>query len=278
VVQLLKQRKNTKALGHITPHEEWENMMKDCDVNGDGEIDLEEFKAMLRRKDDGKGGNNAILTGMPLLAKAVLADYKKKLENNVVGNDLWMISPLNAPHAVWDILVSLLIALTLITMPLSLGWEEFNQDFFYMNLAFDFIFLLDVVKNFITGFIDENDAVIMDAKRVRKNYATGFFFTDLCSSIPLDLILKGVSDGLRYFCIGHLTRSTRVCSLLTFNFFLLSHSFYILYLGRTCGRWRHRIWYEAIPQDVTSHSSGQAVSSPAPQSNVQVRQGFVGVV
>lgn len=59
-----------------------------------------------------------------------------------------------------------------------------------MNLAVDFVFLFDVCKNFCTGYIDENEAIVMNARMVRKNYVTGFFVTDFCSSIPLDLILR----------------------------------------------------------------------------------------
>jgi hypothetical protein len=81
-------------------------------------------------------------------------------------------------------------------MPLSLGWEDINESFFAMNLIVDFIFMFDVCKNFCTGYIDENEAIIMDSVLVRRNYLTGFFLTDFASSIPLDLILKAVS-----FCL-----------------------------------------------------------------------------
>ena len=103
---------------------------------------------------------------------------------------MWLVHPLSNFHATWDIIVSLLILLTVITMPLSLGWEELNAYFFEMNLAVDFVFLFDVCKNFCTGYVDENEAIVMNARMVWKNYMTGFFATDFCSSIPLDLILK----------------------------------------------------------------------------------------
>lgn len=79
-------------------------------------------------------------------------------------------------------------------MPLALGWEELNEYFFGMNLSVDFIFLLDVCKNFCTGYVDSNEAIVMNKDLVRRNYLRGFFVTDFCSSIPLDLILKSVSD------------------------------------------------------------------------------------
>jgi hypothetical protein len=78
-------------------------------------------------------------------------------------------------------------------MPLCLGWEELNDSLYMLNLMVDFIFLVDVCKNFCTGYMDDNEIIIMSAKLVRKNYLSGFFVTDFCSSIPLDLILKSVS-------------------------------------------------------------------------------------
>ena len=78
-------------------------------------------------------------------------------------------------------------------MPLTIGWEEINDSLFALNLTVDMIFLFDVVKNFCTGVIDENDAVIMDYRTVRRKYIMGYFLPDICSSIPLDLIFRLVS-------------------------------------------------------------------------------------
>ena len=193
------------------PTEMASKMMAEVDTDGDGQIDMDEFVEMMRKGQmqgsggsgggggDGKDGRGPAGVGglsvsynhrMSQLARNVLLAHQKKIENSVIGDDLWMIHPMSNIHAIWDVLVSLLILLTVITMPLSIGWDELNDAFFAMNLTVDFIFLLDVCKNFCTGFIDENDAVIMDAKVVRRNYLTGFFITDLCSSLPLDLILR----------------------------------------------------------------------------------------
>ena len=194
------------------PAEMAEKMMAEVDTDGDGQIDMDEFVEMMRKgqmqSDGGSGGKGGRNPGvgslsvsynhrMSQLARNVLLAHQKKIENSVIGDDLWMIHPMSNVHAIWDVLVSLLILLTVITMPLSIGWDELNDAFFAMNLTVDFIFLLDVCKNFCTGFVDENDAVIMDAKVVRHNYLTGFFITDLCSSLPLDLILRaaGASDA-----------------------------------------------------------------------------------
>lgn len=172
-----------------------ENMMKEVDIDGDGLIDIDEFIDMMKKNVSGNPSNSFVSYNhrMSQLARNVLLAHQRKVENSVIGTDLWMIHPFSNLHVSWDIMVSLLIVLTVITMPLSIGWDEFNQSFFALNLTVDFIFLVDVVKNFCTGIVDENDAVIMDKETVRRNYLTGFFLTDFCSSIPLDLIFRMVS-------------------------------------------------------------------------------------
>ena len=182
-------------LDGMTPSELAVKMMKEVDIDGDGQIDMNEFTEMMKNTSSSLGKTSELSYNhrMSQLARNVLLAHQKLLETNTVGKDTWLIHPLSNSHAIWDILVSLLILLTVVTIPLSLGWEEVNEHFFGMNLIVDFIFLLDVCKNFCTGFIDENDAIIMDAELVRKNYLNGFFITDFCSSIPLDLILKSVS-------------------------------------------------------------------------------------
>jgi hypothetical protein len=179
------------------PVEVADKMMKEVDVDGNGVIDIDEFVEMMRTNiADKKGGVASSFVNynqrMSQLARNVLLAHQKKMENSVIGQDLWMIHPFSNFHIVWDIMVSLLILLTVVTMPLSIGWDELNEDFFAMNLIVDIIFLTDVVKNFCTGIVDENDAVIMDKRVVRKDYLLGFFASDFFSSIPLDLVFKMV--------------------------------------------------------------------------------------
>lgn len=173
-----------------------EGMMSEVDKDGNGVIDIDEFVEMMKSNVAGKGNASTLVSynqRMSQLARNVLLAHQKKIENSVIGEDLWMIHPFSNFHVVWDITISLLILLTVITMPLSIGWDELNKDFFVMNLLVDIIFLSDVVKNFCTGIVDENDAVIMDKKIVRRQYLLGFFVSDFFSSIPLDLIFKIVS-------------------------------------------------------------------------------------
>lgn len=183
---------------NLTPQELAEKMLNEVDDNGDGQIDIEEFTSQMEKDTPNSSvmGKVNLLTfndRMSNIAKNVLMAHQQKLENSVVGRDLWMLHPLSRVSVTWDTFVSMLILVTVVTMPLCLGWEEINETMYVFNLMVDFVFLFDVCKNFCTGFVDENETEIMDAKIVRKNYMHGFFVTDFCSSIPVDLILISVS-------------------------------------------------------------------------------------
>ena len=125
-----------------------DKMMATGDKDGDGQIDIDEFTDVLKETSSGIG-KPGLLTNkhrMTQLAHNVLIAHQKKLEKSTIGDDKWLVHPLGNIHATWDIIVSLLILLTVVTMPLSLGWEDINESFFVMNLIVDMIFMLDVCK------------------------------------------------------------------------------------------------------------------------------------
>ena len=126
--------------------------MAEVDTDGDGKIYIDEWINTMRKimPDHDIGGiKNLYNNRMLQLARNVLLAHQKKWENSVVGSDLWMIHPLSNFHAVWDLVVSLLILLTVLNIPLLIGWEAFNDDFFAMGLTVEFTFLLDVCKHFL---------------------------------------------------------------------------------------------------------------------------------
>ena len=181
-----------------------EEMMREVDIDGNGQIDVNEFIEMMRKSmsasDGGENGGGlarflAEKSRMSQLARNVLLAHQRKSENSVIGRDLWLIHPLGKMNAYWNVLISLLITLTVVTMPLSLGWDELKEHLSVMHLIVDVFYLLDVFKIFVTGLIDDNEAIIMDGKVVRWNYFTGSFLTDLCSSVPVQLFLTRAGKG-----------------------------------------------------------------------------------
>jgi len=83
-----------------------EELMKEVDENGDGEIDIHEFVAMMKKSfytaiDDDESKKDAASMGkmllnkhrMSQLARNVLLAHQVKVENSIEGRDLWLIHP-----------------------------------------------------------------------------------------------------------------------------------------------------------------------------------------
>jgi hypothetical protein len=115
-----------------------------------------------------------------------LLEHQQRIERNIVGEDC-LINPTGGLHFVWEIILSVTIQVLLITIPLTIGWDELARRLFPVNMLLDVVCILDIVKNFTTGTVNEHDVVVMDAAVVRNNYLSGYFAFDLVGSIPFDL-------------------------------------------------------------------------------------------
>ncbi|MPC27293.1 Potassium/sodium hyperpolarization-activated cyclic nucleotide-gated channel 4 [Portunus trituberculatus] len=92
----------------------------------------------------------------------------------------------------WDLCMLFLLVANLIILPVAISF--FNDDLSTRWIAFnclsDTIFLIDIVVNFRTGIMqqDNSEQVILDPKLIAKHYLKTWFFLDLISSVPLDYI------------------------------------------------------------------------------------------
>ena len=180
-----------------------DSLMAEVDKDGDGRIDFDEFIDMVKLglfptvTVDKKQNIPHRLLEITRGAANTFLSHKNNIENKVDGNkDDWVIHPMSKLHLAWDVLISILILVIIVTLPLSFGWEEFgNRLLFYVNSAIDIFFLLDLFKSFFTGIVDDNDVIIMKYKTIIPTYLKGYFIFDLLSSVPLDLIFYLVSAG-----------------------------------------------------------------------------------
>ncbi|GAB0091761.1 potassium/sodium hyperpolarization-activated cyclic nucleotide-gated channel 2 [Sergentomyia squamirostris] len=115
---------------------------------------------------------------------------KERIRQKSAGH--WVIHPCSSFRFYWDLCMLLLLVANLIILPVAISF--FNDDLSTRWIAFnclsDTIFLIDIVVNFRTGIMQQDNAeqVILDPKIIAKNYLKTWFFLDLISSIPLDYI------------------------------------------------------------------------------------------
>ncbi|KAH1000795.1 hypothetical protein HUJ04_013085 [Dendroctonus ponderosae] len=125
----------------------------------------------------------------------------------------------------WDLCMLLLLVANLIILPVAISF--FNDDLSTRWIAFnclsDTIFLIDIVVNFRTGIMQQDNAeqVILDPKLIARHYLRTWFFLDLISSIPLDYIFlifnqfQDYGDSFQFLHAGRALRILRLAKLLS---------------------------------------------------------------
>lgn len=148
---------------------------------------------------------------------------KERIRQKAAGH--WVIHPCSSFRFYWDLCMLLLLVANLIILPVAISF--FNDDLSTRWIAFnclsDTIFLIDIVVNFRTGIMQQDNAeqVILDPKLIAKHYLRTWFFLDLISSIPLDYIflifnqVNDFSDSVQILHAGRALRILRLAKLLS---------------------------------------------------------------
>ncbi|XP_039314499.1 potassium/sodium hyperpolarization-activated cyclic nucleotide-gated channel 2 isoform X7 [Solenopsis invicta] len=143
---------------------------------------------------------------------------KERIRQKTAGH--CVIHPCSNFRFYWDVCMLFLLVANLIILPVAISF--FNDDLSTRWIAFnclsDTIFLVDIVVNFRTGIMQQDNAeqVILDPKLIAKHYLRTWFFLDLISSIPLDyifLIFNQFQDFSESFQILHAGRALRILRL-----------------------------------------------------------------
>lgn len=108
-----------------------------------------------------------------------------------------LISPTSLFKIYWNMLMLVLIIFMAIIIPLRISFEETTPiSWVIIDSVFDAIFTVDIVLNFLTAYEDENGMLIIDKKKIAKNYIKAWLLIDLVSSIPISLIIYFTNSGL----------------------------------------------------------------------------------
>ncbi|XP_033854153.2 potassium voltage-gated channel subfamily H member 2-like [Acipenser ruthenus] len=114
----------------------------------------------------------------------------------------WTILHYSPFKAVWDWLILLLVIYTAIFTPYSAAFllndrEEVNRrDCGYscnplnvVDLIVDIMFIIDILINFRTTYVNSNDEVVSQPGRIAVHYFKGWFLIDMVAAIPFDLLI-----------------------------------------------------------------------------------------
>ncbi|XP_013879260.1 potassium voltage-gated channel subfamily H member 2 isoform X2 [Austrofundulus limnaeus] len=113
----------------------------------------------------------------------------------------WTVLHYSPFKAVWDWLILLLVIYTAILTPYSAAFllneeEVAKQNCGYscsplnvVDLIVDIMFIIDILINFRTTYVNSNDEVVSHPVRIAVHYFKGWFLIDMVAAIPFDLLI-----------------------------------------------------------------------------------------
>ncbi|KAH0953108.1 hypothetical protein HN011_004221 [Eciton burchellii] len=134
------------------------------------------------------------------LGADVLPEYK--LQSPRIHK--WTILHYSPFKAVWDWIILLLVMYTAIFTPYVAAFVLSDTDYnsrknkkygddpiVIIDLIVDVTFIVDIIINFRTTFVNSNDEVVSHPIKIAVHYLKGWFIIDLVAAIPFDLLLVG---------------------------------------------------------------------------------------
>ncbi|KAM5171428.1 potassium/sodium hyperpolarization-activated cyclic nucleotide-gated channel 4 [Mantella aurantiaca] len=143
-------------------------------------------------------------------------------QDRVKSAGFWIIHPYSDFRFYWDLTMLLLMVGNLIIIPVGITFfkEENTPAWIVFNVVSDTFFLVDLVLNFRTGIVvEDNTEIILDPQRIKIRYLKSWFLVDFVSSIPVDYIFLIVetridSEVYKTARALRIVRFTKVLSLL----------------------------------------------------------------
>ncbi|XP_055514876.1 potassium/sodium hyperpolarization-activated cyclic nucleotide-gated channel 1 [Leucoraja erinacea] len=120
-------------------------------------------------------------------------------QERVKSAGAWVIHPYSDFRFYWDFTMLLFMVGNLIIIPVGITFfkEETTTPWIIFNVVSDTFFLMDLVLNFRTGIVfEDNTEIILDPQKIKKTYLKSWFIVDFISSIPVDYIFLIVERGI----------------------------------------------------------------------------------
>ncbi|KAM8794324.1 potassium/sodium hyperpolarization-activated cyclic nucleotide-gated channel 3 [Eudromia elegans] len=145
-------------------------------------------------------------------------------QRRVQSAGFWIIHPYSDFRFYWDLIMLLLMVGNLIILPVGITFfkDENTPPWIVFNVLSDTFFLADLVLNFRTGIVvEDNTEIILDPHTIKMKYLKSWFLVDFVSSIPVDYIFLIVdletqvdSDVYKTARALRIVRFTKILSLL----------------------------------------------------------------
>uniref|UniRef100_A0A3Q4GX93 Potassium voltage-gated channel subfamily H member 7-like n=1 Tax=Neolamprologus brichardi TaxID=32507 RepID=A0A3Q4GX93_NEOBR len=140
------------------------------------------------------------------LESDVLPEYKLQVPETTC----WIVLHYSPFKAFWDWIILLLVLYTAVITPYSAAFllDEHGDlrqrscgftcnPLNVADLMVDVLFIVDIIINLRTTYVDQNDEVVTQPSQIAKHYIKGWFPIDLFAAIPFDLLIfRSSSDEM----------------------------------------------------------------------------------
>ncbi|XGW14593.1 hypothetical protein V3C99_000691 [Haemonchus contortus] len=125
--------------------------------------------------------------------------------------------------AVWDWIILLLVIYTAVFTPYVAAFllrelqdtsrkARFSEPLEIVDLIVDIMFIVDIIINFRTTYVNENDEVVSHPGKIAIHYFKGWFVIDMIAAVPFDLLLVNTNSDETTTLIG-LLKTARLLRL-----------------------------------------------------------------
>uniref|UniRef100_A0A3Q3F484 Voltage-gated inwardly rectifying potassium channel KCNH2 n=1 Tax=Labrus bergylta TaxID=56723 RepID=A0A3Q3F484_9LABR len=188
----------------------------------------------------------------------------------------WTILHYSPFKAVWDWVILLLVIYTAIFTPYSATFLLSDQEEAAMqtcgyscsplnvvDLIVDIMFIVDIIINFRTTYVNSNDEVVSQSTKIAVHYFKGWFLIDMVAAIPFDLLIYRSGEEVTTTLIGllktaRLLRLVRVARKLDrYSEYGAAVLFLLMCTFALIAHWLACIWYAiGSVERTTSHGVG----------------------
>eukprot|EP01043_Picozoa_sp_COSAG02_P045755 COSAG02_NODE_4217_length_5620_cov_17.851476_4_plen_772_part_00 len=93
----------------------------------------------------------------------------------------------------WDLVQVCVLLLTAVIVPLRVGFSAMDESdpvfWFSFDAVSDVYFIVDIIINCRTAYVDSHQKIVADSKKVFAHYVKTWFFIDVVACLPLNYIL-----------------------------------------------------------------------------------------
>lgn len=122
---------------------------------------------------------------------------KGRLLHKSLRPKVWFLIRHDSPgRMLWDSFMMMLLFWVVLSLPFTMGFGQ-TDTLTDVDRVCDVFFLLDVVLNFRTTYIDRDEAIVTNCKKMALNYLKTWFVLDFVSSVPWDSVTAGLMPSLQ---------------------------------------------------------------------------------